>query len=409
MIISQLSTIGDKTFINASMISKLLSNLPEGFDNFITASESASTTERTLPNLKLRLLKEESKLKRRISTEISSETHAFISYRPYPNSKSQFHSTQRGGSSRGVFVNTSTSRRGYQPTGRGYQNFSSGRGHQYSSNTGRGLSTSTHGESVPSFSSYRGHDINYMKQHTRCNSCGEFGHWWQECPRIFSNPSRVSPDTQQRNSHFTRAHHVDIQIPDTSEFTETNSHGHMVHLEEPPDTSESENFQDSFDELRLEDTAYFQEPYFDDQRSTPYTSEFISKAYMTSFSLQSTKLLDVSIADSDANMHMSHNFEWFHNYTPLPPDQKWPITTVAGHQTFVAGTGMIRLLVQFPDHTEIISLENVLHVPGLQCNLFSTTLMAKKHGMEFIGKQSTCEFVKHGKVYLTGHLHDDMY
>jgi hypothetical protein len=53
MIISQLSTLGDKTFTDASMISKLLSNFPEGFDNFITTWESASTAERTLLNLKL--------------------------------------------------------------------------------------------------------------------------------------------------------------------------------------------------------------------------------------------------------------------------------------------------------------------------------------------------------------------
>jgi hypothetical protein len=88
-----------------------------------------------------------------------------------------------------------------------------------------------------------------MKQHTRCNNCGEFGHWWQECLRIFSNPSRISSDTQQRNSRFTHAHHVDAQIPDTSEFTKTNSPGYTVHLEEPQDTFESENFQDSFNQL----------------------------------------------------------------------------------------------------------------------------------------------------------------
>jgi hypothetical protein len=92
---------------------------------------------------------------------------------------------------------------------------------------------------------------------------------------------------------------------------------------------------------------------------------------MTSFSLKSEKLLDIWIADNGANMHMSHNFEWFHNYIPLSSDQKWPINAVAGHQAFVAETRTIKLLVQLPDHSEIISLENILHVPGLQCNLFS--------------------------------------
>jgi hypothetical protein len=96
-----------------------------------------------------------------------------------------------------------------------------------------------------------------MKQHTRCNSCGEFGHWWQECPRIFSNLSRVSFDTQQRNSRFTRAHHVEAQIPDASEFIETNSPGHTVHLEEPPDTSESEIFKILFISSNLKTRLIF--------------------------------------------------------------------------------------------------------------------------------------------------------
>ena len=263
--------------------------------------------------------------------EISSETHAFISHQPYPNSGSQFPSTHHGGSSRGGFVNSFISGQGYQPTGQGYQNFNNKQGHQYSPNISRELPTSSHGESVLPFTSYRGQDINYMKQYTRCNSCGEFGHWWQECPCIFFNPSKISSNTQQRHSRFTCAHHVEAQIYDTSEFTETNSPGHTVHLEEPPDASEFENFHDSFDELQLKNTAYFQEPYFDDQHSIPYTGEFISRAYMTSFSLQFAKLLDTWITNSGANMHMSHNFKWFHIYTPLPFDQKWPINTVAGH------------------------------------------------------------------------------
>jgi hypothetical protein len=91
------------------------------------------------------------------------------------------------------------------------------------------------------------------------------------------------------------------------------------------------------------------------------------------------KLLDVWIADSGANMHMSHNLKWFSSYKPITGDKPWPITAVAGHQAYVAGTGTIKLLVQLLNKIELISLENVLHIPGLQCNLFSTTLMQGCH------------------------------
>ena len=101
--------------------------------------------------------------------------------------------------------------------------------------------------------------------------------------------------------------------------------------------------------------------------------------------------------------------EWFSAYTPISPNKTWPITAVAGLKTYVAETGTIRFLVQLLDRTEVISLENVLHVPGLQCNLFSTTWMAKKHGFHFIGKPNSCEFTKGGVTYLTGRLQDNMY
>jgi hypothetical protein len=96
-------------------------------------------------------------------------------------------------------------------------------------------------------------------------------------------------------------------------------------------------------------------------------------------------LTDVWIVDSGANRHMTHNIHWFTDYKPLRSDIKWPINAAVGHQVFAVGTGTIKLLMQLPTCTEVISLENVLHVPDLQCNLFSTTLMVKKHGMAFIG------------------------
>lgn len=75
---------------------------------------------------------------------------------------------------------------------------------------------------------------------------------------------------------------------------------------------------------------------------------------------------------------MSHKLDWFTSYKSLSHAKSWPINSIAGHTTYVAGTGTIRFLLQLPDRTEIFSLENVLYVHGLDCNLFSTTAMAKR-------------------------------
>ena len=117
--------------------------------------------------------------------------------------------------------------------------------------------------------------------------------------------------------------------------------------------------------------------------------------------LMSSILLDIWIADNDANQHMSHKFEWFTSYKPLSPATSSPITSVSGHKTYVASIGTICFLLQLPDRTKIFSLDNVLYVLGLDCNLFSTTTMAKKHGFIFIGSTNRCTFTKDNELYLT--------
>ena len=93
----------------------------------------------------------------------------------------------------------------------------------------------------------------------------------------------------------------------------------------------------------------------------------------------------------------------------LPSTTSWPITAIAGHQCYVAGTGTIKLLVQLPHKVDIVLLQNVLYVPGLQCNLFSTTLMATKHSIHFIGTQTHCHFIKDEEILFTGRFVHDMY
>ena len=63
LILSELAALGDKTFNEHTMISKLFSSLPEGFDHFLTSWESTPVSEQTLTNLKLHLIKEEQKSK----------------------------------------------------------------------------------------------------------------------------------------------------------------------------------------------------------------------------------------------------------------------------------------------------------------------------------------------------------
>lgn len=126
-------------------------------------------------------------------------------------------------------------------------------------------------------------------------------------------------------------------------------------------------------------------------------------------SLSSSDIQNLWIADSGANKHMSHNLQWFSTYQPLPAHTSWPINAVAGHQCYVAGTGTIKVLVQLPHNTEVVLLENVLYVPGLQCNLFSTTLMAMKHSIHFVGTATHCHFIKNNEIRMTGRLIQDMY
>ena len=162
--------------------------------------------------------------------------------------------------------------------------------------------------------------------------------------------------------------------------------------------------------LDLEDhspDAQFEDTQFHSGSSA--APDTLTKAYMTSHNLSSLDIQNSWIADSGANKHMSHNFQWFSSYKPLPSETSWPITAIAGHQCYVAGTGTIKILVQPPHKVDIVLLENVLYVLGLQCNLFSTTLMATKHSIHFIGTQTHCHFVKNHEILFTGRLIQDMY
>ena len=124
MILSELTDIGDETFTEDSLISKLTNTLPEGYDAFLTAWDSTPTEDRTFANLQLRLYKEEAWLKRRIHAEVTSDTSAYYSHRSSPGVQHNTHPphlrTPSSGSS-SQYGNSRTGNRGYQPTDRSTQ------------------------------------------------------------------------------------------------------------------------------------------------------------------------------------------------------------------------------------------------------------------------------------------------
>ena len=217
LILSELVDIGDDTFNEDTLISKLTSILPEGFDSFLTAWDSTPLEERTFSNLQQRLYKEEARLKRRISAKITPETTAFYSNKSrYVNSHPSaphMRGLHPSGSSR-PSVNPRSLGRGYQPSASQYNNRSqqsiprppySDRQTPYNPSSG---STSN---------SPRATELRLLKSRTRCNCCGRIGHWWQECPdREPSHPTRATfaeafpmPQTSfsPEYPHLTWSHH----------------------------------------------------------------------------------------------------------------------------------------------------------------------------------------------------------
>ena len=267
--------------------------------------------------------------------------------------------------------------RGYHPTGPQYNQRPS---HQVTRTPYADRQTPYPPSAGSTNNSHRAMELRILKSRTRCNCCGRLGHWWQECP-------------ERESGRPTRASLAEAFPMPTSTFTD-DFHSHFSSLD-LHDSSPDAEFPDSqFSHL---------------SSGSSFTPDHITKAYMTSYTLSSLDIQNSWIADSGANKHMSHNFQWFSSYTPLPSETSWPITAIAGHQCYVAGTGTIKILVQLPHKVEIVLLEKVLYVPELQCNLFSTTLMATKHAIHFIGTQTYCHFVKHNEILFTGRLIQEMY
>ena len=112
--------------------------------------------------------------------------------------------------------------------------------------------------------------------------------------------------------------------------------------------STSEDISSQMSNLDIIDDSLDQ--HFLDSHQSDYTfstesnsiSDHITKSYMATDNLSALDIENSWIADSGANKHMSHNFQWFNSYKPLPSSTSWPVTAIAGNQCYVAGTGTIK-------------------------------------------------------------------
>ena len=265
------------------MISKLLSSLPEGFDNFLTSWESTPATEQTLMNLKLRLIKEERKIKKRLLNETTAATSVFYSYTPDNRGRGRFpHCLPPPGPSRGL-----------SPSGRGFI-----------SNSGRGVSTFRRGTSLPDprrsscpTPRYSAAELAHVKQHTRCIECGAYGHWRQECLHLLPLNSEPMSNFNSTRVHFAEA---SLSLSSFSYDSSLTSEVPPIHVETL--LSHDDPFHDTVEQLQLEES--YSEDYFD--ASAVQSTHSLSRGYMAvSPSVSSNLLLDVWIADSGANHHMS--------------------------------------------------------------------------------------------------------
>lgn len=194
-----------------AMMAKLLTNLPPYLGNFLPTWELSPVEDRTLQNLIKLLLREDKRARQREIKEASTSTSAFMAQR-FSTSRSQQSSgnyqhpgalNQRpshGGSS--MHSRPQFSSGSYQHPGTFYrpppmqQNFSSrsafpshrcsGPSCHHPQHSGTQFSTSSN----ISFEERkkRALELLELKKITPCNYCGEFGHWFNECPHRRGNP-----------------------------------------------------------------------------------------------------------------------------------------------------------------------------------------------------------------------------
>lgn len=132
--------------------------------------------------------------------------------------------------------------------------------------------------------------------------------------------------------------------------------------------------------------------------------------HRTSFALTSNmnnnENKSIWFIDSGASAHMTVNGDWLNNKKVTPDKQ---ITVANNERIPVAGLGSLSLSVQIGKKSQIVDIENVLHVPDLNTNLLSVSQTVKK-GNVVIFDINGCRITnKDNTLIATADLVNDMY
>lgn len=114
---------------------------------------------------------------------------------------------------------------------------------------------------------------------------------------------------------------------------------------------------------------------------------------------------DCWFKDSGASDHMSHNREWFETFVEISPVE---VTIGDGKKIIATGRGDINILAFNGDEWVRKRMENVLYVPDIHLNLFSSGA-AMDRGLKLRSDNKRCEFLKDGNIVAVGVRHEKLY
>lgn len=250
-----------------------------------------------------------------------------------------------------------------------------------------------------------------MKKYTRCNCCHAFGHWADECPHQFQYSRPVRSNfrahvAETQGSQFSDDHYDYNTFSPIDIFLSTDHH--IQPFQFTPDVT-------SYPTNTSPSPLYYQPDFPPDQTypSSPEPRDFTDmheeRSFMAILQDHFSDAQDAWIADTGATRHMTDKLAWFVDIKPIPMDQDWSIKAIGGKVCYATGIGTIRILIQLPDSTVTASMNDVLYVPDLQQNLFSTTKVAKQNKLFFSGDDQHCYLRDGNKIVMTGDLKDYIY
>ena len=103
--------------------------------------------------------------------------------------------------------------------------------------------------------------------------------------------------------------------------------------------------------------------------------------------------------DSGASDHMTNQRTWFDSYTKFKTKTRVKIGN--GDLIMALGKGSINILAFDGNKWNEKTLLNVLYVPDININLFSSGRAVDK-GLQMISDQNSCKFIKDGRIVAVG-------